>query len=128
MDHYRRLGVRRDASTAEVRSAFHARVRSMHPDASGANDPAAFRDLVAAWHVLRDARARASYDASLCDAAAAPSPPGSRRPKTRVPEAPLVDVTMPHVWRPVVVACAVVVMAFLAVMVLIAFATPPPGS
>lgn len=58
--HYEVLGVGWKASTAEIKSAYSAAVRLVHPDHGGT--PEAFRRVREAWIVLSDDRTRAEYD------------------------------------------------------------------
>ncbi|HWB72861.1 MAG TPA: J domain-containing protein [Egibacteraceae bacterium] len=59
-DLYDILGVRRDASDDDIKRAYRRRARDLHPDAGG--DPEQFKQLTAAYEVLKDPRARANYD------------------------------------------------------------------
>ncbi|EOD12989.1 hypothetical protein EMIHUDRAFT_459619 [Emiliania huxleyi CCMP1516] len=73
---YELLGVPRDASSDELRRAYHRLAREQHPDrAAGSLSRAASVDFVAlqeAWEAVRDPEARRLYDASLrADEAAA---------------------------------------------------------
>lgn len=61
--HYDVLGISRQASPEEVRTAYRRAARDHHPDAGG--DPARMSDLNAAWHVLGDPTRRAAYDRQL---------------------------------------------------------------
>ena len=61
--HYETLGVSRQATSAEIRTAYRTAARRLHPDAGGS--PAGMRDLNAAWQVLRDPGRRAAYDRTL---------------------------------------------------------------
>lgn len=64
VDFYAVLGVRRGATTAEVRRAYQKRARQIHPDLNP-GDPAAverFRLLAEAFAVLADPQRRAEYD------------------------------------------------------------------
>ena len=70
--HYDTLGVARDASDAELRSAYRALARQLHPDLRGdrtptqrVDDERAMQQLNAAWHVLSDPARRRRYDQSL---------------------------------------------------------------
>ncbi|XP_062208640.1 chaperone protein dnaJ 72 [Phragmites australis] len=72
-DHYQALGLRRDATKAEVKAAFRRRALRDHPDRhAGSTDAAAradashrFRQAADAYHVLSDDRRRAEYDLRL---------------------------------------------------------------
>ena len=82
IDHYRTLGVPASASPDELRHAYRALARRLHPDR--VVDPAARRDaddrmaeVNEAWRVLGDPALRAAYDRSQ-------QPPV-------IPSAPLVD-------------------------------------
>ncbi len=63
-DYYKALGVARDASEEEVRSAFRRLARIFHPDKTG-NDTEAetqFKEINEAYEVLGDAAKRQRYD------------------------------------------------------------------
>lgn len=60
VDYYEVLGVRRDASAAEIRSAYRALAKAMHPDAGGT--VSRFQLLSEAYRTLQDPRSRADYD------------------------------------------------------------------
>ncbi|HAN36525.1 MAG TPA: J domain-containing protein [Ilumatobacteraceae bacterium] len=69
---YDTLGVARDASDTELRSAYRTRARQLHPDlrrdrtpTERADDERAMQCLNAAWHVLREPDRRHRYDQSL---------------------------------------------------------------
>ena len=66
-DYYEILGVNRDATPAEIRSAWRSAARLSHPDAGGSNG--LFRLLTAAYETLSDPTKRAAYDASLASPA-----------------------------------------------------------
>ena len=65
--HYEALGVPEDAVTDVIRTAWREIARSSHPDHVGADAAAGerFKSASDAWSVLRDAEARAAYDAEL---------------------------------------------------------------
>ena len=63
-DYYKILGVGRNATPAEIKSAFRQLARDTHPDANP-NNPAAegrFREAAEAYEVLSDADRRRRYD------------------------------------------------------------------
>ena len=63
VDLYGLLGVARDATPEEIKRAYRALARELHPDASG--DPATedrFKEVTAAYEILSDPEKRARYD------------------------------------------------------------------
>jgi molecular chaperone DnaJ len=63
-DLYALLGVTPDASDEEIKRAYRARARALHPDANQ-GDPeseARFKEVTVAYEVLRDPERRARYD------------------------------------------------------------------
>lgn len=61
--HYEVLGIHRDADADEVRRAYRAAARDVHPDAGG--DADRFRRLAEARDTLLDPTRRRAYDATL---------------------------------------------------------------
>lgn len=61
MDLYDVLGAPPWAAAEELRSAFRARARELHPDSGGSDE--AMQELNDAWAVLGDPELRAEYDA-----------------------------------------------------------------
>jgi molecular chaperone DnaJ len=77
MDLYEILGVRRNASLAEVRRAYQKRARALHPDLNP-GDPVAverFRAVSRAFEILADPQRRSEYDRGEPVAAAVPAGP-----------------------------------------------------
>jgi formylglycine-generating enzyme required for sulfatase activity len=68
-DYYTILGVPRDAPEAEIRRAFRARAKALHPDGKPAEEreeaQAEFTLLSEAYEALKDADRRAAYDDEL---------------------------------------------------------------
>jgi DnaJ-class molecular chaperone len=63
INHYKILGVNRDASLKEITRAFRKMALKYHPDRNGSSDSAIrFKGIYDAYKVLRDASARAEYD------------------------------------------------------------------
>jgi molecular chaperone DnaJ len=79
--HYETLGVRPDATAAEIRAAYLTRARQQHPDVSGpvAASSGSMVELNHAYQVLRRDHTRAEYDRQLRRPSA---------PTTAEPEAP----------------------------------------
>lgn len=63
MDHYKTLGVSRQASADSIKVAYRRLARKYHPDVS--KEPGAearFKEITEAYEVLRDAQRRSAYD------------------------------------------------------------------
>ncbi len=73
------LGVARNATSAQIKRAYRAQARKVHPDVSPDPDAAArFAELQNAYEVLSNPNRRRDYDLSLAAAAAsAPVAPAS---------------------------------------------------
>jgi molecular chaperone DnaJ len=59
-NYYDTLGVKKDASAAEIKKAFRKLARKHHPDAGG--DEEKFKELNSAYEVLSDPEKRTEYD------------------------------------------------------------------
>ncbi|MBI4359175.1 MAG: molecular chaperone DnaJ [Candidatus Nealsonbacteria bacterium] len=59
-DYYEILGVKKDASSEEIRKAYHQLAHKHHPDKGG--DSAKFKEISEAYQVLSDQQKRAQYD------------------------------------------------------------------
>jgi molecular chaperone DnaJ len=79
MDLYELLGVRRNASTTDIRRAFQKRARALHPDLNPGDPVSAerFREVARAFEVLSDPQSRGAYDrGDPGPRTAAPAPQG----------------------------------------------------
>lgn len=65
MTHYEVLGVDRDATTPQIRSAFRRLARAHHPDTSTSGSAESLAPINEAWRVLGDPGLRRAYDRSL---------------------------------------------------------------
>lgn len=62
-DYYKILGVKRDASEAEIKKAYRSLARKYHPDVSKeANAEEKFKEVAEAYEVLKDKEKREAYD------------------------------------------------------------------
>jgi len=60
MNYYDLLGIEKNASADQIKSAFRTKARHTHPDAGG--DPEDFKKLNEAYETLKDPSKRAEYD------------------------------------------------------------------
>ncbi|HEX8025247.1 MAG TPA: J domain-containing protein [Candidatus Limnocylindrales bacterium] len=63
-DPYQVLGVAPEASDDEIRKAYHARARRLHPDVVGEAGLDDMRQLNQAWAVLKDPERRDTWDSA----------------------------------------------------------------
>ena len=62
-EHYAALGLKSDASLADIKKAFRQKASQFHPDRNTAEDAAArFREVQEAYDVLSDETKRKAYD------------------------------------------------------------------
>ncbi len=62
-DYYETLGIKRDATSDQVKNAYRKLARKYHPDVSKESDAEArFKEVGEAYKVLKDPESRASYD------------------------------------------------------------------
>ena len=69
-DPYKLLGVPKSATEAEIRKAYRALAKKLHPDVNPGNEKAAnrFKEISAAYTLLTDKKLRAQYDNGQVDA------------------------------------------------------------
>jgi hypothetical protein len=104
--HYERLGVTPAASTEEVRAAYRALARRLHPDRLVDATPAErnlaerrMREINEAWRILGDPTSRRRYDDSLVGRQRRPST-GAARGSAPARPAPEIDDGMVEVAGP----------------------------
>ncbi len=69
-DPYKLLGVKKSATDAEIRKAYRALAKKLHPDVNPGDEKAAerFKEVTAAYNLLSDKDLRARYDSGQVDA------------------------------------------------------------
>lgn len=78
MNPYEILGVSKTATAEEIKKAYRVRAKELHPDQQGGDDTK-FKELGAAYDILKDESERAAYDAGGNEARPRSSNPGQRR-------------------------------------------------
>ena len=78
-DPYEIIGVKRDASQKDIQAAYRRKAKKLHPDLNPGNKKAEqdFKDLSAAYEILRDEEKRGRFDRGEIDAT------GAERPERR---------------------------------------------
>ena len=125
--HYDVLGVSRTATQDDIRRAYRALARNLHPDvaSSSAHASLAMSEVNSAWSVLSDPKRRREYDRSLDG----PSPSGDvylDDEREKFFQVPTVVSPARFPWRG---ALFFVLLGVVVVLVLAAFVDPeaPPG-
>ncbi|NUT95856.1 MAG: DnaJ domain-containing protein [Saccharothrix sp.] len=80
VDYYELLGVGRNASQAEIKTAYRSLAKVMHPDAGGSS--VTFRMLQEAYDTLRDPARRRDYDRGWTFTRPGTRPTATRPPRT----------------------------------------------
>ena len=84
-DYYAMLGVAPLAAFEELRSAYRARARELHPDVAAVSGTAnEMAQLNEAWRILSNPELRDRYDATRSVPLAAPQPPPAAQPSRRL--------------------------------------------
>jgi curved DNA-binding protein CbpA len=65
MNYYELLAVKKEATEAEIRTAYRRLVQDHHPDHSGDVDAVEFRKVQQAYETLSDPETRAAYNQTL---------------------------------------------------------------
>jgi curved DNA-binding protein CbpA len=61
-NHYDLLGIKHDASAAEIKKAFREKAKLIHPDIAGSAQSEMMRKLIGAYEVLSNRERRSEYD------------------------------------------------------------------
>jgi hypothetical protein len=102
--HYQVLGVSVEASVDEIRRAYRARMRALHPDVNenSANESQRLTELNTAWKTLSSPQLRRAYDASVFVSNSSFVSSGTRNTEPVISYAP---ARFP--WRGILIACLV---------------------
>ncbi|HAU66373.1 MAG: Chaperone protein DnaJ [Candidatus Uhrbacteria bacterium GW2011_GWF2_39_13] len=93
MNLYEILGIPRDADQRQIKRAYRTLARETHPDRHGDAHLLRFREIVAAYEILKDPERRALYDYQIRPVTSMKdllnnSPAGSRMLSLMLPHAP----------------------------------------
>lgn len=61
-DYYKILGVTKDSTEKEIKTAYHKLARIHHPDANGGKTSEKFKEVASAYEVLSDKEKKSTYD------------------------------------------------------------------
>lgn len=117
--HYQVLGVSAEASTDEIRRAYRARMRAVHPDvnANTTDKSQQITEINLAWKTLSSSQLRRAYDSSVLTTSYSSNNRDTRKTETFVTYSP---ARFP--WRAMVIASVIG-----AALVLVAHAFTSPG-
>lgn len=103
LSHYERLGVPVTASADEIRDAYRAQARVLHPDQGGpVGSSASMAAINEAYRVLRDPATRSRYDAELrARGSAAPTSSSPAHPSSTAtyPQRPIDRTPARYPWK-----------------------------
>jgi hypothetical protein len=116
LTHYDVLGVAPDATADEVRAAYRARARALHPDRAGDAGAQAMALLNDAYRALRDPERRRAYDDELAGRVPATAPTTSGRTPAPTPTPPATSPPRGCGWVVALVMVVAVVGAIVAVV------------
>jgi curved DNA-binding protein CbpA len=66
-DYYKVLGVTKESTDKEIKTAYHKLARQHHPDANGGKTSEKFKEVAAAYEVLSDKEKKATYDSYIAN-------------------------------------------------------------
>ena len=117
--HYQVLGVSAEASTDEIRRAYRARMRTVHPDVNvnSTDKSQQITEINLAWKTLSSPQLRRAYDSSVLTTSYTSVSSGTRNAETFITYSP---AKFP--WRGMIIACAIG-----AALVLVAHAMTTPS-
>jgi diphthamide biosynthesis protein 4 len=74
LDYYQLLSISKNASTAQIKSAYHRALLHSHPDKKKSSEPIDIALIKEAYSTLSNPQLRAKYDAQYSHSAAPPRP------------------------------------------------------